>query len=132
MFWRGLPCLYYGTESALFTRRRARGKPWGQDPYNREPMRFSQTDDYLVGMIRLFSRLRRETDLIEHRLVVKDDSVDALEIGRGRFRLRLSLGPEGEPVGAELAQGKELLWRSVKDASTKDGNETSTMDKVRI
>lgn len=132
MFWRGLPCVYYGTESALFTRRRARGKPWGQDPYNREPMRFSPVDEELTGMIRLFSRLRRETDLTEHRLVVVEEAADVWEIGRGRFRLQLDLGPEGEPSGASLWEEEKLLWRSVKDASTKDGNEMSTMDKVTI
>lgn len=111
MFWRGVPCLYYGTELGLYTRRRRPGKPWGQDPYNREPMVFGRGSNELFEIIQLLCRLRKETDLVEHRLVLVVESDTNLTLQRGAFHLRLRLNDEGGPRGLSLWQEESLLWQ---------------------
>ena len=112
LIWRGVPCLYYGSECGLFTHRRARGKKTGDDPYNREPMRFSRPRTPLYSLIQELSRVRRETDFTEHRLYVESSKTGAT-ISRGGVRLDMKMEKgSGRPLGATLRLGSSTLFRS--------------------
>jgi glycosidase len=110
LMWRGVPCIYYGTECGLFTHRRARGKLTGDDPYNREPMRFSRARGSLHGIIRELSRLRKETDLTEHRLEVDTNGTGSV-FRRGAVQLNIDFEDTGQwPVAAVLNVDSTILW----------------------
>jgi glycosidase len=118
LFWRGIPCVYYGSELLLFTRRRPRGKAWGDDPYNREPMRFLSPRALSVQpgvvLLRLLGRLRRETSLAEEGLKVgrvhRAPTFEELELIRGPFRLKARLGLADRSTLATLSCDGRLLW----------------------
>jgi cyclomaltodextrin glucanotransferase len=110
LLWRGIPCIYYGTEAGLYTERRARGKETGDDPYNREPMRFLSRPTALHEIIRKLSRLRRETDLTEHRLELVSTAEESWVLSRGEVSLRVELADE-LPLHAELHVGESNWWR---------------------
>lgn len=125
LLWRGVPCIYYGTECGLFTHRRARGKQVGDDPYNREPMRFSRTEGSLREIIQKLSRLRKETDLTDHRLEVEVDGQRAI-FRRGSVEFELKLKVESEqPQRALLRLGGREFWSGYSSSATKD----SAMDE---
>lgn len=111
LIWRGVPCLYYGTESGLYTERRARGKQTGDDPYNREPMRFLKGPSTVFEIIRKLTRLRRETDLTDHRLELISTGPGHWTLSRGEVALCLELEkPGGLPTTASLRVGESIWW----------------------
>lgn len=110
LMWRGIPCLYYGTETGLFTRRRARGKAMGDDPYNREPMRFCHENSEFKGIIQCLCRLRRETDLTDYPLTLKGRGTSTVHLNRGDLRLELSLTSSGQAGRTQLWWQDQQLW----------------------
>jgi cyclomaltodextrin glucanotransferase len=112
LLWRGVPCVYYGTESGLYTERRARGKKTGDDPYNREPMRFLKRPTQLHEIIQELSRLRKETNLTDHRLEMVSLAPDKWRLSRGETSLTVVLEtPGGIPVEAVLKVGQAIWWK---------------------
>ena len=114
--WRGVPCVYYGTECGLYTERRARGKETGDDPYNREPMRFLKRKTLLHEIIGKLSRLRRETDLTDLRLELTSPGCGRWLLSRGDVSLALTLkGSWGVPLRAELKVGESIWWSAASE-----------------
>lgn len=110
MLWRGVPCLYYGIELGLFTRRRGPGKSWGHDPYNREPMRFPGAETPGMRLCSLLSGWRRESDLVEHPLQWKDKGTRGAQLWRGPVRLEFRLSSKDELTAASLYWKSESVW----------------------
>lgn len=109
LMWRGVPCVYYGTENGLFTRRRPRGKGWGEDPYNREPMRFPRTDTPGIEILRKFCRWRRESDLVEHPLSWSSHEGRRV-IRRGPLTLTMWVNAGNVLTGASLQWQGATEW----------------------
>ncbi len=107
LFWRGVPCLYYGTELGLYTRRRPRGKAWGSDPYNREPMPFPKVETRLMELTRLMSDLRARTELTDCPLTL-DCEGESLILRRGLAELKVAR--RGPDSSLQLRQRGRLLW----------------------
>lgn len=107
LFWTGVPCLYCGTELAMFTRRRPRGKPWGSDPYNREVMRFPDQPTRLMELVRLLAQIRVDSDLVENPLELESEP-ERLVLRRGEYQLDIQRHHRESRI--VLSQGSQTLW----------------------
>ena len=110
LIWRGVPCLYYGSEVPLVTLRRAPGKALGDDPYNRECMEFPHQTSPTFQTLRTFCRLRRETDLVEHPMKFRLLTPGKYELSRGVVKLEFRVDSRGRPEQASLRTLAGLVW----------------------